>query len=145
MEVEKVEIEQDPYEDMSIQDVLSYNYPGSDWSLINDVYEGLHWDDSNTTPKPTLEEIKAHWLIMKDKMIEIKLRKFRHNFLEDTDKYALPDWPHKSEEDRQAWLDYRQSLRDMTTNIQLDEEGEIIWPNRPDGKDPLDPINFLPF
>ena len=31
----------------------------------------------------------------------------------ETDKYALPDFPHQSEEIRQAWLDYRQSLRDL--------------------------------
>lgn len=62
----------------------------------------------------------------------------RNKLLKDCDHYALPDWPHKSEEERQAWLDYRQALRDITnqdmTNVRLTGyqilDG-IEWPTPP--------------
>lgn len=38
----------------------------------------------------------------------------RNKMLKESDKFVLPDWPHKSEEERQAWLDYRQKLRNIT-------------------------------
>jgi len=57
----------------------------------------------------------------------------------ETDKYALPDFPHQSEEIRQAWLDYRQSLRELpsTQNPTLNEYCELInitWPTDPNGR-----------
>lgn len=137
MELNDAEIEEDPYENMSIDIILREKYPGASWDLINDTYEGLNWDDTNTIPKPTLDELKEKWLEVNEDMVLITLRPVRKAILEKTDKYSLPDWPHKSEEDKQAWLDFRQSLRDMTSNIQLDEEGEVIWPTRPDGKNTL--------
>ena len=50
--------------------------------------------------------------------------------------YAIPDFGHPSEEVKQAWLTYRQELRDLPTTAtpQLDENGEltnITWPTPP--------------
>ena len=39
--------------------ILSANYPGSQWNLVGDTYEGLEWLDS--TPKPTQAELDAAW------------------------------------------------------------------------------------
>lgn len=34
-------------------------YPGAQWSLNGDTYAGLNWMETNTTPKPTEEELIA--------------------------------------------------------------------------------------
>ena len=39
--------------------ILSLNYPGAQWSLNGDSYDGLTWLDS--TPKPTQAELDALW------------------------------------------------------------------------------------
>ena len=39
--------------------ILILNYPGAQWSLNGDSYDGLTWLDS--TPKPTQEELDALW------------------------------------------------------------------------------------
>ncbi len=63
------------------------------------------------------------------------LRTERNDVLENTDRYTLPDFPHPSEDVRQAWLDYRQALRDLPANspdATIDpESGALIgveWP-----------------
>ena len=51
----------------------------------------------------------------------------------------ISDYPHKSEESKQAWLDYRQQLRDMTIthppetfNLDLNTlEPIVTWPVEP--------------
>lgn len=65
------------------------------------------------------------------------LRQERDNKLLETDKYtSIPDWPHPSEEVKQAWITYRQALRDLptTSTPQLDENGKltnVTWPTPP--------------
>jgi hypothetical protein len=66
------------------------------------------------------------------------IRSIRNLLLAQSDKQALPDYPHPNEETRQAWLTYRQALRDMTKNLVLTEDGQsalfssIVWPNKPE-------------
>lgn len=77
-----------------------------------------------------------------DKMPELKmtnLRDYRNMLLHMSDVYVLPDYPHKTEELRQAWLDYRQKLRDITITHPPDTfnldlvtlEPQITWPDKP--------------
>lgn len=42
------------------------------------------------------------------------LRDYRNTLLYESDYMFTSDYPHKSPELRQAWLDYRQELRDLT-------------------------------
>lgn len=58
------------------------------------------------------------------------LRKRRDEILKETDKYTIPDWPHSTPESKQAWLDYRQALRDLPTNT-TDLENPV-WPSPPE-------------
>ena len=58
------------------------------------------------------------------------LKSKRNQFLFDTDKYALPDWPHKSLDKQREWLDYRQALRDLPSNTE--DPVNAVWPTRPD-------------
>lgn len=39
--------------------VLTLNYPGAQWTLNGDTYDGLTWLDD--TPKPSQEELDALW------------------------------------------------------------------------------------
>ena len=39
--------------------ILNANYPGTQWSLNGETYEGLDWLDA--TPKPTQAELDALW------------------------------------------------------------------------------------
>lgn len=58
------------------------------------------------------------------------LKSKRDQFLRDTDKYALPDWPHASLEKQREWLEYRQALRDLPSTT--DDPANAVWPTRPD-------------
>lgn len=67
-----------------------------------------------------------------------KLREQRDVKLKETDQYGLADYPFKSDEHKQAWLDYRQQLRDLPANspdisidIDTDELIGITWPVPP--------------
>ena len=57
------------------------------------------------------------------------IRNERNKRLQDTDKYTISDWPHPTEEVKQAWLDYRQALRDLPTNTEDPENP--VWPIQP--------------
>lgn len=57
------------------------------------------------------------------------LRKTRNELLEKTDRYATIDYPHPTQEVRQAWFDYRQALRDLPANTEDPENP--VWPTAP--------------
>ena len=84
-------------------------------------------------------------LTTKELALEL-LRNERNILLEKTDKFILSDYPHNTDEIRQLWITYRQSLRDLTSNNtpSLSEEGELInitWPNDPNGNSGPDSLN----
>ena len=62
------------------------------------------------------------------------LKEKRNALLKETDApWGLADYQHP---DKQAWLDYRQALRDLpeTADPQLNENGQltnIVWPEEP--------------
>jgi hypothetical protein len=39
--------------------ILTRKYPGNEWTLNGDNYEGLTW--LSDTPKPTKKALEAHW------------------------------------------------------------------------------------
>jgi len=57
------------------------------------------------------------------------LRKARNELLDKTDRYATIDYPHPTEEAKQAWLDYRQALRDLPANTT--DPSNPVWPTAP--------------
>jgi len=65
-----------------------------------------------------------------------KLREERNKKLFNTDCRIVADFPHPSEEVKQAWITYRQALRDLPTTAtpELDSNGQltnITWPTPP--------------
>jgi len=75
-----------------------------------------------------------------------ELRDIRNKILDKTDKYVLPDYQHETDETRQNWLTYRQSLRDLTstqtpTYNSVGILTNIEWPTPPDSSI----LNDIPF
>jgi hypothetical protein len=64
------------------------------------------------------------------------LRTERNKLLTNSDKYIISDFPHPTEEVKQAWISYRQTLRDLpsTATPELDGNGNltnVTWPTQP--------------
>jgi len=114
---------------MDIPLVLSKYYNGQTWSLVGEKYEGLTWSDENTVSKPSFDDLIVKYNEIAAARPLNKLRKERNELLEKTDKYTVPDFPHPTEEVKQAWLDYRQALRDLPANT-TDPENPV-WPQAP--------------
>jgi hypothetical protein len=55
------------------------------------------------------------------------LRQQRNNLLKESDWTVLPDAPVKNKE---AWLTYRQALRDITEG--LTDPMDAVWPTKPE-------------
>jgi hypothetical protein len=58
------------------------------------------------------------------------IRYFRNTLLNQSDKYVTIDFPHPTPEARQAWLDYRQALRDLPANTE--DPANPVWPVPPE-------------
>ena len=93
---------------------------------------------NNAPPAITWAEVQAKMDELRPVEALKKLRENRDEKLKQTDQYSLPDFPHKSEEVKQAWLTYRQALRDLPANspdVSIDlNTGELIgvtWPVPP--------------
>ena len=76
------------------------------------------------------------------------LRNERNIILKRSDIYVLPDYPHSSDTVKQAWLTYRQNLRDLTTTQTptLSSDGvleNVTWPTDPNGNSGPDSIPNL--
>ena len=121
---------------MDLSKAIKKIRPKAEYTIVNNDYNKLKWLSVNTTTKPTLVECEAAWQEIINEEPMKKLRKERNKKLLETDKYSINDWPHPSEEVKQAWLTYRQELRDLpaTATPQLDSNGQltnITWPTPP--------------
>ena len=100
-------------------------YPTDDWDAR--VYDTILLNDDNENPPKELFEAKLQELI--DAQPWKDLRKTRNELLDKTDRYATIDYPHPTEEAKQAWLDYRQALRDLPANTT--DPSNPVWPEAP--------------
>ena len=118
--------------ELTITDALKDMCSGIPWTITDADYDSLEWLDE-TIPKPTLEALEQR----RDQLIDArplkKLRAERDTILSQTDKYATIDFPHGSEAAKQAWLDYRQALRDLPANT---DPSNPTWPIAPDAEFP---------
>jgi hypothetical protein len=51
---------------MKITEILIMNYPGTEWVLVGDNYEGLDWLDKS--PKPTKSKLESEWPAVEAKL-----------------------------------------------------------------------------
>lgn len=92
------------------------------------VFTGFSYDDFEieNEEKPNREDFEA---VFANKRALLVLRKRRDEKLKESDSYVALDYPHTSDEVRQAWLDYRQALRDLPS-VTEDPENPV-WPVPP--------------
>ena len=115
---------------ISIDQALLKLRPGTRWVLKGNTYSGLNWLDE--TEKPTEEEIQAKIDELEATEPMILLKEERNQ------RIAESDWRFLSDQTpSQAWIDYRQALRDLPANStpELDENGQLInvtWPEKPE-------------
>ena len=93
----------------------------------NFTWESLTFTEGHE--KPPKEEFERRYQELLDGIPMQKLRETRNVLLDQSDKYSSVDYPHKTDDIRQAWLEYRQALRDLPANT-TDVEN-ITWPTRP--------------
>lgn len=96
-------------------------YLDKQWNC-GETYDTLEWNDT-TMPKPTEDEFELKY----DELLVDEMREERNRLLKECDVYALVDFPHKTPEKRQEWLDYREELRRFPEVWLPDME----WPQPP--------------
>ena len=109
--------------------VLSLLAPSALWTIHGDKI--VEWNSSDIQ-QPSEEEIQ-------NKIAELEAdRPMRLLKEERNQRIAESDWRFLSDQTpSQAWIDYRQALRDLPANSspELDENGQltnITWPEKPE-------------
>jgi len=105
---------------MDYRRLLGQFYPNKDY-FCKDTYESLEWREIEI-PKPTKEELYALYENVKYEWSFIDMKEKRNMLLVSSDYRALPDYPN-----RDIWLVYRQSLRDLPINWTI----ETPFPEEP--------------
>ena len=106
--------------------LLSPEVPGGISWL--DTYESIIYPEGYE--KPPKEEFEAKLQELIDAQPLKELRTKRNTLLDQTDKYIVADYPHPTPESRQAWLDYRQALRDLPSTSE--DPANPVWPVPPE-------------
>ena len=107
--------------------IRSWN-PQPEWYRYKTSYESIEVPSNYEKPPKELFEAKLQELI--DAQPWNELRALRNERLTETDKYtSIPDYPHPTPESKQAWLDYRQALRDLPANTT--DPLNPVWPEAP--------------
>jgi len=98
--------------------------PGFEWG---ETWESIKFPEGYE--KPPKEEFEAKLQELIDAQPWKELREERNKRIARTDYLATIDYPHATKEVKQAWLDYRQALRDLPANT-TDPENPV-WPLAP--------------
>ena len=96
---------------------------------FGDDWESIKFPEGYEKPPKEVFEAKLQEII--DAQPWEELREERNKRIAQTDYLAIPDYPHATEEVKQAWLDYRQALRDLPANTT--DPSNPAWPVAPDG------------
>ena len=96
-------------------------------NTIDEIWESFILPDGYE--KPPKEEFEAKLQELIDAQPWKELREERNKRIAQTDYLFTSDYPHASEEAKQAWLDYRQALRDLPANTE--DPAAPVWPEAP--------------
>ena len=91
------------------------------------VWEDITLPDGWT--KPPKDEFEAKLQELIDAQPWKELREERNRRIAQTDYLFTSDYPHATPEAKQAWLDYRQALRDLPANTE--DPSNPVWPQEP--------------
>ena len=102
------------------------------------VRYGLTWESIEVKDgyeKPPKDKFEKRFQELVDGIPLRELRQERNGRIGRTDFLMVSDFPFPSDTIRQAWITYRQALRDITatTTPSFDEDGQLIvaWPTAP--------------
>jgi len=127
--------------DLGIKDFVLYGNPANETEFLR-MFKKIIGKDQNKHAIVSHDpnDFEVTWQQIEAKIAELQaaepmrlLRMQRNRLIQQTDWRATVDYPNP---DKQAWLDYRQALRDLpeTADPQLDENGQltnIVWPEEP--------------
>jgi len=113
-----------------------FSYNGELTYDVDKDYSNLAWDENMWFEKPTKEHLREKITELELNIPLHRLKQVRNIKLQQTDVYSLPDYPYPNETTKQAWLTYRQQLRDLPLNSspQLQDDGKlknVTWPTPP--------------
>ena len=118
----------------TLPEVLVRLRPGAKWR-VTDIrdYESIEWNDTSQT-KPSKEECDEMFTQLENERILENMRYQRNMLLTQTDRYATTDFPYGTEDDKQARLTQRQTLRDLPTLVTPLEGGSMkLWVTNQNG------------
>jgi hypothetical protein len=102
------------------------------------VRYGLTWESIEVKDgyeKPPKDKFEKRFQELVDGIPLRELRQERNWRIGRTDFLMVSDFPFPSDTIRQAWITYRQALRDITatTSRDLNENGQLVvtWPTAP--------------
>jgi hypothetical protein len=94
---------------MNIPQILADKYPGAEWVLTGNDYEGLEWLDDS--PKPTEAELEAAWPEVQHARQVATVEQARAQAYRETADPMFFRY-QAGEATEQEWLDARQAVRD---------------------------------
>lgn len=103
---------------MDITQILTVEYPGAQWTLNGDTYDGLDWLDDS--PKPSEAELVAAWPRVQAQRANVQAQQDR------AAAYAAEADPlffkaQRGEGEEQAWLDAVADIRGRFPYVEVPE------------------------
>ena len=110
--------------------ILILNYPGAQWTLNGDSYEGLDWYDS--TPKPTQAELDALWIPTQEADSKAANKATASSLLAGTDWTTIADVASPTNNpylgNQADFIAYRNVIRAIAV---YPPAGQVTWPTAP--------------
>jgi len=110
--------------------ILSVNYPNTQWSLDGDDYSGLNWLDPS--PKPTQEELDALWPSTQETLAKQDCKQQASKLLYETDWTTIPDVADPANTpyltNQAAFIAWRSQIRALAVNPVVNP----VFPPKPD-------------
>ena len=115
-----------------IRDILRLDYRVTFPLEWGSTYESIVFPEGYEKPPKEEFETKLQELIDAQPLKELRTK--RNQVLEQTDRYAITDFPYGTEDDKQARLTQRQTLRDLPTLVTPTEGGSMrLWVTNENG------------
>jgi hypothetical protein len=112
---------------MCIRDILKIDYGVTFPLEWGSTYESIKFPEGYEKPPKEAFEAKLQELMAAQPLKELRTK--RNTILEQSDRYAINDYPHSNLAKQQEWLDYRQALRDLPSVTE--DPANPVWPTAP--------------
>lgn len=128
-------MELDFRKDIYAKQALEELSPGIEIATWGHTWDSVILKDESPVGMPPKDRFDRRFQELVDSYPLERLRGERNTRLKSTDFLTVPDFPYPSEEIKQAWLNYRTTLRNITATVtpSLDEDGNLVvtWPTPP--------------